>query len=42
MTKKLLYVAPLAEAEQARLDSVLCDSAAVTTENFDTLTDYEW
>ena len=42
MTKKVYYNAPALEVEQAQTDAVLCDSAAVTTESFDSLTDYEW
>jgi len=42
MIYKQIYDSPLAEVLQAMEDSVLCDSAGVTSENFDSSSDYEW
>lgn len=42
MIKKPLYSAPCVELVKDITDSVLCNSAATETENFDALTDYEW
>lgn len=42
MIKKNNYDSPLAQVFQVKNDAVLCDSANVSTEDFDSVSDYEW